>query len=87
MKLMPLTCTLRVARSRSRPRAPQSLTGAKTEAKARLAARKYVSILEKLKCPVQLKVRGAMAAPLLRRDALTAAHTNHTPYRSSKSVT
>ena len=81
---MPLTCTLRVARSSSRPRAPQSLTGAKTEAKARLAARKYVSFLEKLKCPVQLKVRGALAVPLPRRNALTASHT---PYRSSKSVT
>ena len=60
-------------RARSRRRAPQVVTGAKTEAMAKLAARKYARIIQKLQFPAQFKVRGALALPLPRRGALTAA--------------
>ena len=59
----------------ARPSPPQVCTGAKTEAMAKLAARKYARIIQKLGFPAQFKARQGFYARAPRRASLRAADT------------
>jgi hypothetical protein len=63
---------LGVTHARARPRRlrPQVCTGAKTEAMAKLAARKYARIIQKLGFPAQFKARAPPCAPHKRNRGL-----------------
>jgi hypothetical protein len=82
LRALRVTRALRVSDRAERAAAPQVVTGAKTEAMAKYAARKYARIIQKLGFPAQFRVRGAAAAPqgaARRADAAAARAGLHHP--------